>query len=317
MLGYHLSSEEHGPRELVGFASRAEQVGFEFAQISDHFHPWVERQGQSPFVWGVLGAIAHATQHMDVGTAVTCPTTRIHPAIVAQAAATAACQFGGRFFLGVGTGERLNEHVLGDHWPPASVRLDMLEESIEVIRDLWQGDMVTRRGDFYTVENAQLFTLPADPAMLPSIVMSALGERSVGLAARIGDGVMMTAPKGPALASYRSQGGTGTSYSMTHVCVASSMEDALRTARAWWPNSAIPGLAGVELAIPEHFEALGDAVSDETFVDAFVLGNDVDEHLEEIHRHFDAGFERVAIHQIGPDQDAFFRFYGEQVLPKL
>ena len=133
-IGYHLSSEELDPISMVRCAARAEQVGFGFITVSDHYHPWTRRQGQSPFVWAVLGGIAAVTNRVDVGTAVTCPTTRIHPAVIAQAAATAAVMMPGRFFLGVGTGEALNEHILGDRWPSSGVRREMLEEAVEVIR---------------------------------------------------------------------------------------------------------------------------------------------------------------------------------------
>ena len=137
-LGYKLSSEEQTPADLVRYARMAEESGFAFALISDHYHPWIDRQGQSPFVWSVLGAIAQATKHLTVGTAVTCPTVRIHPAIIAQAAATTAALMPGRFFLGVGTGENLNEHIVGLGWPETEIRQERLEEAIEVIRQLWQ-----------------------------------------------------------------------------------------------------------------------------------------------------------------------------------
>src|ERR1041384_547877 len=159
-FGYNLSSEEHAPNDLVRNAQRAEEIGFDFALISDHYHPWLDRQGQSSFVWSVVGAIAHATERLQLGTGVTCPIMRIHPAIIAQAAATAAAMMPGRFFLGVGSGANLNEHILGEHWPPASIRLGMLEEAVQVIRQLWQGEVVSHFGDYYTVENARLYTLP-------------------------------------------------------------------------------------------------------------------------------------------------------------
>ena len=145
-IGYALSSEEHPPGDLVRYARRAEEVGFTFALISDHFHPWVDRQGHSPFAWTVIGAIAQATERLRLGTGVTCPLMRYHPAVVAQAAATAAALMPGRFFLGVGTGENLNEHILGQHWPSAPERLEMLEEAIQVIRLLWQGGTQSHRG---------------------------------------------------------------------------------------------------------------------------------------------------------------------------
>ncbi len=161
-IGYTISSEEHGPNELVDHAVRAEEVGFEFASISDHYHPWISQQGNAPFVWSTLGGVARATDDLPVGVGVNCPIMRMHPAIVAQAAATAATMFEGKFFLGVGTGERLNEHVTGEHWPEHAVRTEMLEEAIEIIRKLWQGGQQSYYGDHFTVENARLYTLPEE-----------------------------------------------------------------------------------------------------------------------------------------------------------
>ena len=179
-IGYHLSSEELDPISMVRCAARAEQVGFGFITVSDHYHPWTHRQGQSPFVWAVLGGIAAVTNRVDVGTAVTCPTTRIHPAVIAQAAATAAVMMPGRFFLGVGTGEALNEHILGDRWPSSGVRREMLEEAVEVMRLLWSGGSQSHLGTHYTVEQATVFTLPDEP---PPIIVSGFGKHSIDLAA--------------------------------------------------------------------------------------------------------------------------------------
>ena len=190
-LGYALSSEEHRPGDLVRYARLAEEAGFPFALISDHYHPWVDRQGQAPFVWGVLGGIAQATGRLRVGTGVTCPTTRLHPAIVAQAAATAAALLPGRFFLGVGTGENLNEHILGDRWPPHDLRLARLEEAVAVIRLLWRGGVQTHRGEHYTVEHARVYTLPDEPV---PIMVAAGGPHAAEVAGRIGDGLIGTAP---------------------------------------------------------------------------------------------------------------------------
>jgi len=169
-IGYALSSEEHGPADLVRYAALAEERGFSYALISDHFHPWIDHQGQSAFVWAVIGAIAQATERLRLGTGVTCPTIRTHPAIIAQASATAAAMMPGRFFLGVGTGENLNEHILGDRWPEGSVRVEMLAEAIEVIRLLWQGGYQSHHGRYYTVEEARLYTLPNEP---PDIMVAA------------------------------------------------------------------------------------------------------------------------------------------------
>src|SRR5918992_1400453 len=191
-VGYALSSEEHSPNDLVRYARRAEEAGFTFALISDHYHPWIDRQGHSSFVWNVIGGIAQATERLRLGTRVTCPTIRIHPAIVAQAAATAAALMPGRFFLGVGSGENLNEHVVGERWPPLAVRLEMLEEAIEAIRELWTGKLVSHRGKHYTIENARLYTLPDEP---PPLVVAAAGPNAAELAGRMGDGLVGVSPQ--------------------------------------------------------------------------------------------------------------------------
>ncbi len=191
-IGYFLSCEEFGPQELIRQARLAEAAGFDRVWISDHYHPWVDEQGHSPFVWSVIGALATATERLHVTTAVTCPTIRVHPAVIAQAAATSSVLLDGRFSLGVGSGEALNEHILGDKWPEADVRLEMLEESIEVMRLLWQGGNQSHRGRHYTVENARLYTLPDEP---PPVLVSGFGPKSIELAARVGDGYCATMPE--------------------------------------------------------------------------------------------------------------------------
>src|SRR3954454_9610062 len=198
-VGYFLSCEEFAPHELVEQARRAEQAGFHALWISDHFHPWNDEQGHSPFVWSVIGALAEATS-LPVTTAVTCPTVRVHPAVVAQAAATSAVMLDGRFTFGVGSGEALNEHILGDPWPPTEIRLAMLEEAVALIRRLWTGESVTHRGRFYTVDNARIYTRPETP---PPIYVSGFGPAATGLAGRVGDGYITTSPDGELLDRFR------------------------------------------------------------------------------------------------------------------
>jgi short-subunit dehydrogenase len=205
-LGYKLSSEEQTPSDLVRYAQMAEESGFTFALISDHYHPWIDRQGQSPFVWSVLGAIAQATKRLTVGTAVTCPTVRIHPAIIAQAAATTAALMPGRFFLGLGTGENLNEHIVGQGWPETEVRQERLEEAIEVIRQLWRGGNQSHHGRHFTVENARLYSLPDE---LPPLLIAAGGPQSATLAGRLGDGMIGTGPEAELFTKFDEAGGTG------------------------------------------------------------------------------------------------------------
>ena len=238
-IGFTLSSEEQGPKELVHLARGAEEAGFSFATISDHFHPWTSHQGNSPFVWSVLGAIAEATNQIRVGTAVTCPLIRIHPAIVAQAAATVAEMMPGRFFLGVGTGENLNEHVTGQRWPSANERRELLKEAIEVVRSLWAGGLVEHRGPGYQVIDAQLFTLPSEP---PPIYVAAAGPIAARFAGEIGDGLIGTAPEQEVVASFIEHGGsTKPKLGQLTVCWRPDERTALDIAMRWWPIAAVNG----------------------------------------------------------------------------
>jgi coenzyme F420-dependent glucose-6-phosphate dehydrogenase len=314
-LGYTLSSEEFGAPDLAAQAARAEQVGFEFAVISDHFHPWVDRQGNSPFVWGVLGAISEATEKLELATGVTCPTTRIHPAIVAQAAATAASQLRGRFSLGVGSGENLNEHILGDRWPAVAERQERLAEAIEVIRLLWRGELTTHRGRHYTVENARLYSLPDEP---PPILVAVAGMRSAELAGEAGDGMVGTAPVPETVERFRSGAGDDKpAYGQIHVCWAESEEEARQTALEWWPNGAVSGSYFLELPLPAHFEEAAELVGEEEIGEKIVCGPDPQRHLEAIEEFAEAGYDHVYLHQVGPDQEGFFSFCERELLPQF
>ena len=312
-LGYALSSEEHRPRDLVRHARLAEDAGFAFALISDHFHPWTDRQGQSPFVWSVIGAIAESTERLRLGTGVTCPTIRLHPAIVAQAAATTASLMPGRFFLGVGTGENLNEHVLGDRWPSAEERRGMLAEAIEVMRGLWDGELYSFEGEYYTVDRARLYTLPSEEI---EIAVAAGGVKAAELAGEIGDALVSTAPDRELVDSYLKAGGRGPRYAQLTVCWAERESDARRTAHEWWPNAALRGTLSQELPLPSHFEAAAAMVTEEDVADTVVCGPDLDAHLEAIEAFADAGFDHVYLHQIGPDQEGFVDFCAREVLPE-
>src|SRR5688572_12780080 len=237
-FGYWLSSEEHAPLDLVRAAARAEELGFSFAMISDHFHPWIDAQGQSPFVWTVLGGIAQATERIGVATGVTCPLIRTHPAIVAQAAATVGAMLPGRFTLGLGTGENLNEHVLGDRWPAPDERIEMLDEAIEVIRLLWAGDEQTHRGKHYTVDHARLYTLPAEP--IP-IAVAAARPLAAALAGRAGDALVTTEPNEQTVRQYRDARGDGPRYGQVRVCWAASEDEARQAVFELWRHSGLGG----------------------------------------------------------------------------
>ncbi len=314
-LGYKLCSEEQSPQELIECAQHAEEAGFTFAMISDHFHPWTDRQGQSSFVWSLLGAIAQVTERITIGTAVTCPTIRIHPAIIAQAAATAACLLPGRFVFGVGSGENLNEHIFADHWPEADVRLDMLEEAIGLVRQLWQGNQQSHYGKHYTVENARIYTLPDK---LPPIYFAANGPQSAALAGRCGDGLITTSPDESIIKSFRQGGGSGKNcYAEMAVCWAEDEAQALRTAFECWPNLAIAGEISQLLPVPAHFEQVARMIREEDLREKLVYGNNVNRYLENLRKYEKAGFSHVFVHQIGPDQAGFFRFCERELMPRL
>jgi coenzyme F420-dependent glucose-6-phosphate dehydrogenase len=314
-FGYALSSEEHPPDALVRNARRAEEAGFTFALISDHFHPWTDRQGQSPFVWSVIGGIAASTERLRVGTGVTCPMIRTHPAIIAQAAATCAAMMPSRFFLGVGSGENLNEHIVGAYWPPSEVRLDMLKEAVAVIRLLWQGETESHQGRYYTVDNARIYTLPRE---VPPIYVAAGGSKSASLAGHIGDGLIATSPSKETVEQFERNGGIDKPrYGKLTVCWAEDQGVACRTAREWWPTAVLKGELGQELRLPTHFEQATADVTEEQVAEEIVCGPDPQRHIEAICKFLEAGFDDVYVHQVGPDQEGFFRFYEREVLPTL
>lgn len=313
-FGYFLSCEEHGPTELIDQARMAEQAGFTALWISDHFHPWNDAQGQSPFVWSVIGALSEAVS-LPVQTAVTCPTVRLHPVLAAQAAATSAVQLGGRFRLGVGSGEALNESVLGGPWPEAAIRLEMLEEAVQVIRRLFTGEQVSHHGKHYTVQNARLYTLPDEPV---PIDVSAFGPQAAEVAGRIGDGFITMAPLAEPIERFRrSGGGTKPVSAGLKVCWGPDRDEAVRTAHRLWANEQLPGELPQVLPTPRHFEQAAQLVTPEQVAQAVTCGDDVDAHVAALKEYVDAGFDRVYVNQIGPDQQGFFDFYRTKVLPQL
>lgn len=312
-LGYAISSEEVHPTDAVRHAKKAEDLGFSHLLISDHFHPWISEQGHSPFVWNVLGGIATVTDRIQVGTGVTCPTIRIHPAIIAQAAATTAAMMPGRFFLGVGTGENLNEHIFADRWPPYDIRAEMLEEAVEVMRLLWEGGEQSHYGEYYTVENARLYTLPDEP---PPVMIAASGKKSAELAGRIGDGLINVAPKDDIVEIFEQEGSPGRpKYGKLTVCYHEDDTTARKIAYRYWPTAALKGPLSQELPTPTHFEQAAKMVTEEDVAESLICSGDPHVHIDAIQKHIDAGYDHVYIHQVGPEQDAFFDFYAKSVLP--
>jgi coenzyme F420-dependent glucose-6-phosphate dehydrogenase len=312
--GYALSSEEHPPSDLVRNAKAAEDAGFTFALVSDHYHPWVDAQGHSPFVWSTIGAVAQATDRLVLGTGVTCPMIRIHPAIIAHAAATSAALMPGRFFLGVGSGENLNEHVLGDKWPAADERLEMFEEAIEVIRLLWEGGFQSFRGDFYDVEQARIYTLPDEP---PPLAIAASKPLAAELAGRLGDAFIGVAPDAEVVDKFDEAGGSGKpKYGQITACWAQSEEAGRKTIAEVWPNAGLKGDLSQELATPVLFEQACELVREED-LESLPAGPDPEPYIEAAREYEQAGFTHIYFHQIGRDQEGFFRFWREQLQPRL
>jgi len=313
-LGYFLSCEEFGPLELLDQARMAEEAGFEALWISDHYHPWNEAQGQSPFVWSVIGALSQVTS-LPVTTAVTCPTIRIHPAVVAQAAATSATMLPGRFNLGIGSGEALNEHIFGDAWPSTDVRLEMLEEAVEIMRLLWQGGTQDYDGRHYTVENAHIYTLPDEP---PPVLISGFGPKATRLAAEIGDGYVNVGPDAELLDLFRSSGGGDkVAHSAFKVCYGDDEAECVKTAHRTWPNEALPGELAQVLPTPRHFEQASTLVTEEMISEAVPCGPDPEKYREMVRQFADAGYDEVYVQQIGPNQKAFFDFFAKEILPEF
>jgi coenzyme F420-dependent glucose-6-phosphate dehydrogenase len=311
-VGYTLSSEEHGPGDLLLYGRIAEEVGFDFLTISDHFHPWTSRQGQSPLVWSVLGGLSVKTERVPILTAVTCPTIRIHPAIVAQAAATTAALLPDRFVLGVGSGENLNEHVIGMGWPHPQERLEMLDEAIHLMRLLWSGELVSEWTDHYTVDRARIYTLPDTP---PPIAVAASATPAAELAGRAGDALISTSPEADLVKAFRDAGGTGKPvYGQLTVCYGPEESKAADEALEWWPNTSVPGELGVELAEPQHFEEAATLISAEDVAKKVVCGPDPGAIVEKAKDFVDAGFDHVFIHQVGPRQEEFLEFAKTDLL---
>ena len=309
-VGYFLSCEEYTPQQLIEQAVAAERAGFEALWISDHFHPWNDEQGQSPFVWSVIGALSQVTS-LPVTTAVTCPTVRTHPVVVAQAAATAAAMLPGRFVLGVGTGEALNEHVLGGPWPSAEVRLEMLEEAVALIRRLWTGEVLTTRGTHYQVDTARIYTLPQSP---PAIYMSAFGPKALDVAARIADGFISTQPDAEVVSTFKQKSGGLPAQGGCKVAWADTKAEGIDHAHRLWANSGLPGELAQVLPSPQHFEQASQLVTRESTADSVVAGPDVEEHVDQLKSYADAGYDEVYVANMGPHYLPMIEAYGREVL---
>jgi G6PDH family F420-dependent oxidoreductase len=312
--GYKLAAEGFGPKELVRQAQLAEASGFDFVEISDHFHPWLDSQGHSPFAWSVLGAIAAGTDSLGLATGVTCPTVRYHPAVIAQAAATMSLLSDGRFTLGLGSGERLNEHVVGRGFPAVAERQAMLREAIEIIRLLWSGGYHSYRGEYLDLEDARVFDLPE---RLPQIVVAAGGPVAAELAAELGDGMFGTEPKAELFEAYRSAGGAGPAYGEVGLAWAEDEASAVRAAfeSARWSLTGWKVMS--ELPNPANFEASARYVREEDVAGQMPCGPDAAKHLAAIRQYEQAGYDHVVLMNNGSDPDGFLDFFARELKPQL
>lgn len=313
-LGYKLMTEEHGPADLIRNARRAEEVGFDFAAISDHYFPWLPEEGHAPFAWAVLGGLAQATKRLGLMTAVTCPIMRYHPAIVAQAAATIGVMSGGRFSLGLGSGERLNEHVVGAAWPGILERQERLGEALDIIEGLLSGKITGYRGKYLQLDHAKLFD---KPARKPAILLAAGGPEAARLAAEKADGLIVTEARSEPIQAYKAAGGKGPRYAEIALCCARSEKSAMKTAHKYfrWSIAGWPVLA--ELPHEEAFEAASKHVPVEVMGEEVSCGPSPKRHIEAIEEYIRLGCDHIVLNQIGPDHDFFFDFFKAVLAPAL
>jgi G6PDH family F420-dependent oxidoreductase len=314
-IGYTMMGEQRSPKDLVADAVLAEAAGFDFSVISDHYHPWFDVQGHSPYTWAVLGAVAQATARMPLMTYVTCPIIRYHPAVVAQKAATVALLSDGRFTLGVGAGEQLNEHVVGRGWPPVDVRHRMLAEAIDVMRLLWAGGYVTYRGEHFTVQDAKLFDLPATP---PDIGVAMSGPAGCSLAGEKADLAIATEPRAELVRMFNDAGGAGKpAVAQLPVCWGPDEDKCRAFARQQFAWAATGWKVQSELPNPVNFEAATRFVREEDIAQTIPCGPSVEGIVQGVRRFVDAGFDQVALLQIGPAQREFCDFYASDLAAAL
>jgi G6PDH family F420-dependent oxidoreductase len=313
-LGYKLIAEAHDPKELVRQAVEAERAGFAFVEVSDHFHPWLSEQGHSPYAWSVLAAAAAQTERIGLATGVTCPTMRYHPAIIAQASATTQLLADGRFTLGVGAGERLNEHVVGGGWPAVRVRHEMLREALEIIRLLWSGGAHSYAGTHLTLEDARLWDLPE---VLPEIAVAISGPKSAVIAAELGDGLFATEPKPELTRAYADAGGTGPRYAEVPMAFAPDPAAGAASAHRLFRFGITGWKVQADLPNVVNYEAATAFITPKHLQEQFACGRDVERYVEITRQFVDAGFDRLALVNAGPDVDGFFDFFASELAEPL
>ena len=320
-FGYTLMTEQSGPRELVSYAVAAERAGFDFEVSSDHYSPWLTEQGHAPYAWAVLGAVAQATDRVGLMTYVTCPTMRYHPAVVAQKAATLGLLSEGRFTLGLGSGENLNEHTVGRGWPALETRLEMLEEAISIIRRLHDGDLVTYRGHHFDVDSARVWDLPPEPVR---IGVAVAGERAIERFAPMADDLITTEPSADIVQAWNATEGAprigteGRAIGQIPICWDPDEDAAVERAHrqfrwfggGWKVNADLPTTAG--------FSGATAFVRPEDVASSIPCGPDLDRIVDAVGAYWEAGFTDVALVQVGDEgQDRFLEEAAGPLLEKL
>jgi coenzyme F420-dependent glucose-6-phosphate dehydrogenase len=324
-LTWKAGTEQYPPDELLQYALAAEKAGFDAVAASDHFHPWAEK-GQACFVWSWLGAVAARSKKLALGTGVTCPILRYHPAVIAQAAATIASLAPGGFFLGVGTGEALNEYATTGEWPEYKDRRERMAEAIGLMRELWTGEAVTHRGAYYETHKAKLYTRPTEP--IP-IYISSLVPESAHFAGLHGDGLVTVAGEEPKTyreimksfeAGAREAGKNPSKMPRVlelGVAFTDDEEEAVESRKEYWAGVYIPAMFTERIYTPEASEENGKVVGDEVIAKSICISSDPDEHIQYAQRYIDMGFNHLCFHSAGPDQLGFIEAYGKEVLPGL
>ena len=322
-IGYAAMLEQFGPQEVVGYSAAAEAAGFSGVMAADHFQPWVPQQGQAAFVWNVLAALGERTTG-DLGPGVTCPSFRMHPAIVAQASATLAAMYPGRHWLGLGSGEALNEHVMAGYWPETPERIARMFEAIEIIRKLFTGKDVKHNGPFYKMETTRLWTLPAET---PPIYVATAGPITAKKAGALCDGLITVgAPEGKLEMIFekcregcREAGNDPTKFQFIlqlHLSWAPTDEEALANAMLEWPNGGMK-FPKQDIRSPHDLEQMAKLVRPEDFAGRMVISSDPERHRAEIQKFLDMGFHQVYLHNVGRNQTEWIDVFGRDVLPKL
>jgi G6PDH family F420-dependent oxidoreductase len=314
-FGYTAMCEQRSPKELVDDISRAEEVGFDFALVTDHFHPWVEAQGHSPYAWSILGAAAQATSRIWLMSFVTAPIIRYHPALVAQKAATIGLLSDGRFRLGLGSGEKLNENVVGEGWPSIDVRHEMFTEAILIIRELFKGGYVTHRGTHYDVDHARIFDLPEQEV---EIAIATSGPASCWIAGELGDMMISTSPERELIEMFNEAGGDGKPVAChIPVCWGPDETTQRRIAHEQFSWSMGGWKLQAELPNPKNFEAFAAVVREEDVANKIPCGPGIDGIVESVTSFIDAGYTDISLVQIGQNQEEFQQFFRQELEPAL